>query len=135
MPVTHVATYQIYAVQIVPDDTHQGVHALMEDIWLEGHCRSVPSFFSTDNVGKDQYNVADSFAAICRERASLGLSTAPDGGGRVVMSQDEWHAKERVARPLKRSHPDYFRAFASLKKVFGRCAHSYTSRTDPNLPA
>ncbi len=102
------------------DDTHMGVHKLMEEIWVGGKCGNMPMVFSTDNVGKDRCNVADSFRTIGKLRDALGLSCAPMSGGDVIVSQDVWHARERVVREMKRSHPDYFRALAQLKRVFAR---------------
>lgn len=103
-------------LQIVPDDTYERVDELLENIFLLQKCKHLPEFFSTDNVAKDQYTVADKFKAIRAARAELGLSSQPV----TQVLQDIWHARERVSRELKRSHPDYFQAVAQLNQIFGR---------------
>ena len=102
--------------QVVPDDTHEGVDGLLKDIWIRQKCKAVPAFYATDNVAKDRYLVADSFAAIRQARQALGLTTEPV----TEIHQDIFHARERVARTLNKGHPDYLTALNALKKVFGR---------------
>ena len=92
----------------------------MEEIWLKSECSNMPIVFSTDNAGKDRWNVADSFRAIGRARGLRGLSCGPEGGRDVIVSQDIFHARERIVRELKRGHPDYFAAVAQIKKIFAR---------------
>lgn len=100
----------------MPDDTFERVDELLESIFLHLKCKHLPKFFSTDNVGKDQYTIADKFKAIRAARADVGLSSQPV----TQVLQDIWHARERVSRELKRSHPDYFQAVAQLQQIFGR---------------
>ena len=104
----------------MPDDSHSHVHKLLEEIWLRAMCGNMPVVFSTDNAGKERLNVANSFRAIGRARRLLGLSCEPEGGSDVVVSQDIFHARERIARELKRGHPDYYPAVAHIKKIFAR---------------
>lgn len=106
----------------MPDDTYERVDELLENIFVLQKCKHLPEFFSTDNVAKDQYTVADKFKAIRAARAELGLSSHPV----TQVLQDIWHARERVSRELKRSHPDYFQAVAQLNQIFGRyCTMSF----------
>lgn len=101
----------------MPDDTFEHVTKLLEEIWVEKECHHLPAFYSTDNVGKDRYTVSDAFRDIRSAREALHhLSTTPI----TVVLQDIWHARERVSRELKRSHPDYFQAVAALNHIFGR---------------
>ena len=92
------------------------VDSLLKEIWISHKCNDLPAFYSTDNVAKDKYLVADSFADIRRAQQILGLTTGP----LIEIHQDIFHARERVARTLHRRHPDYCDALAGLKKVFGR---------------
>ena len=101
---------------MVPDDTHEGVDSLLKEIWISQKCIDLPAFYSTDNVAKDRYLVADSFADIRRARQLLGLTTEPI----TEIHQDVFHARERVARTLHKGHPDYYGALSGLRKVFGR---------------
>ena len=101
---------------MVPDDTHDGIDCLLKQIWINEKCNALPAFYATDNVAKDRYLVADSFAEIRQARQTLGLTTEPV----TEIHQDVFHARVCVARTLSKSHPDYFSALAALKKVFGR---------------
>ena len=103
-------------MQVVPDDTHEGVDALLKEIWIDKKCTDPPAFYATDNIAKDRYLVADTFAEIRQSRQALGLTTMP----LPEIHQDVFHARERVARTLNKGHPDYFGALAALKKIFGR---------------
>lgn len=103
-------------LQVVPDDTFERVDELLYQIWVEQACKHLPEFFSTDNVSKDQYTVADKFKEIREQRAALGLTQDPV----TKVLQDIWHARERISRELKRAHPDYFQAVAQLNQIFAR---------------
>ena len=100
----------------MPDDTHDGIDCLLKEIWINQKCNALPAFYATDNVAKDRYMVADSFAEIRQARQTLGLTTEPV----TEIHQDVFHARERVARTLNKSHSDYSNAMAALKRVFGR---------------
>ena len=101
---------------MVPDDTHDGIDCLLKQIWINEKCNALPAFCATDDVAKDRYLAADSFAEILHAWQTLGLTTEPV----TEIHQDVFHARERVARTLNKSHPDYFSALAALEKVFGR---------------
>ena len=104
-------------LQVVPDDTHDWAHALLRQIWVEQSCKHVPPFYSTDNVGKEQYTAVHSFGQIIADRLVANPSRSEEP---PVVLQDVFHARERVVRTLKRGHSDYFAALAELKAVFGR---------------
>ena len=67
----------IYAMQVVPDDSHFGVDALLKEIWIEKQCQDVPRFYATDNVAKDRYLVAETFEDIQKFRQDIGLAKQP----------------------------------------------------------
>lgn len=113
-------------MQVVPDDTHEGVDCLLKDIWINQKCSALPAFYATDNVAKDRYLVADSFAEIRQARQTSGFTAEPI----TEIHQDVYHARERVARTLVKGHPDYFGALKGLRKVFNR---SITIRSEALL--
>lgn len=120
----HDTTHQqrLSCHQVVPDDTFEHVTQLLREIWINGRCKHLPAFYSTDNVGKDRYTITDALKDIRSARALLYLSTTPI----TVVLQDLWHARERVSRELKRGHPDYYQAVAALNYIFGRCSAKWT---------
>jgi len=105
-------------MQVVPDDSHLGVDALLKEIWIEKQCWDVPKFYATDNVAKDRYLVAETFEDIQKFRQDRGLAEQPA----PEILQDVYHARERVTRMLSRSHPDHLNALGAARKVFNRLA-------------
>lgn len=106
------------AWQVVPDDSHEPVDELMREIFVDKGCKYFPVHVATDNVGKDQHTMSDSMHKLRAECIKLGRISASTPSPVIV--QDVWHARQRIAVLLNRTHPDYFAAMAELKVVFAR---------------
>ena len=101
---------------MVPDDTHEGVDPLLKDIWIDQKWNEMPASYATYNVAMDKYVVANTFADIRADLATLRLTTVPH----TEIHQDTLHARERVATTLNKGHPDYYGALPAGMKSFGR---------------
>ena len=75
---------------------------------------AAPVAVFTDNVAQQGPGLRDLIKAWYPSLIPLPEAEQP------MVIQDLWHARERIAKQLKKAHPDYRRALSSLKAVFAR---------------
>ena len=54
-------------LQVVPDDSHEPVSELLQEVLLTQRCKYFPVVISTDNAGKDQHIMSDTMHTIGAE--------------------------------------------------------------------
>ncbi len=105
-------------LQVVPDDSHEPVSELLQEVLVTLSCKSFPVVISTDNAGKDQHTMSDTMHMIRAEliRQERISASTPE----TVVVQDVWHARQRIVILLNRGHPDYYSALPELRAIFAR---------------
>lgn len=115
-----------WIMQVVPDDSHEPVSELLQEVLVTQRCKYFPAVISTDNAGKDQHTMSDTMHMI-REELIHQERISPSTPETVVV-QDVWHARQRIAILLNRGHPDYYSALPELRATFARQYH-HTAQT------
>ena len=103
---------------MVPDDSHEPVSELLQEVLVQQHCKHFPAVISTDNAGKDQHTMSDTMHAIRAEL--IRLERIPASTPETIVVQDVWHARQRIGILLNRGHPDYYTAVPELRAIFAR---------------
>lgn len=105
-------------MQVVPDNSHEPVSELLQEVLVTQRCKHFPAVISTDNAGKDQHTMSDTMHMI-REDLIHQERISPSTPKTVVV-QDVWHARQRIAILLNRGHTDYYSALSELRATFAR---------------